>query len=191
MRRHFKGCTLEGPLPAALITCEDEKGANVFTAAWTGIICTHPPMAYVSVRPERFSYEKIRKTGVFAINLPQSKMTEQVDLCGMKSGRDFDKLSMFQTERAEKIECPVIADCPVVLECRVKKAEELGSHTMFIADIVSVSVDSALVDSKGKINIEQAGLLAFAHGNYFSLGRKTGSFGCSVQKKPRKKKGRQ
>jgi flavin reductase (DIM6/NTAB) family NADH-FMN oxidoreductase RutF len=110
-------------------------------------------------------------------------MTEQVDLCGMKSGRDFDKLSMLRTERAEKIGCPVIADCPVVLECRVKKAEELGSHTMFIADIVGMSADERFLDSKGKLNLEQAGLIAYAHGQYSSLGRGLGRIGYTVRKK--------
>ena len=163
-RQYFKGGTLMAPLPAALVTCGSGDGRNVLTAAWTGIVNTRPPMAYVSIRPERHSYAIIKETGEFVINLTTSKMARETDLCGMKSGA-------------------VILQCPVSLECKVRIANDLGSHTMFIAVITGMSVDERYVDSKGKINLQQAGLMAYSHGEYFALGRKLGDFGFSVRKK--------
>ena len=182
------------PLPAALVTSgkysEGEK--NVFTAAWTGIACTRPPVAYVSVRPERLSYSIIDRTGEFVINLTTSKMVKSTDLCGMKSGRDTDKFARcgFTAAAAATVDCPVIEESPLSLECRVREKIILGSHTMFLADITGISADEKYIDSKGKINLEQAGLMAYSHGKYFALGRKLGDFGFSVSKKSRKVKSR-
>lgn len=190
-RVFFKGGALAAPLPAALVTCGSEDGKrNVLTAAWTGIVNTRPPMAYVSVRPERHSYNIIKETGEFVINLTTSKMAKEVDFCGMKSGAKTDKFAKcrFTTQKAETVSCPVICECPLSIECRVRSMTELGSHTMFIADITGVTVDERFVDSKGKINLQQAGLMAYSHGEYFALGRKLGDFGFSVKKKGAAKK---
>lgn len=184
-RIFLKGGTLAAPLPAVLVTCADENGSNVFTAAWTGIVNTRPPMAYVSVRPERHSHGIICRTGEFVINLTTSKMAKEVDFCGMKSGAKIDKLKKcrFETEKARTVSCPVICQSPLSIECKVRERIDLGSHTMFIADITGVTADEKYVDSKGKINLQQAGLMAYSHGEYFALGRKLGDFGFSVRKK--------
>ncbi|MCM1524323.1 MAG: flavin reductase family protein [Ruminococcus sp.] len=185
-RAFFKGGTVMAPLPAALITCSDRDGRqNVMTAAWTGIVNTRPPMAYVSVRPERFSCGFIREKGEFVINLTTSKMARETDLCGMKSGRSVDKFAKcrFTVQKAFTVGCPVIGESPLALECRVNRELELGSHIMFIADITGISADDRYIDGKGKINLEQAGLMAYSHGNYFALGRKLGDFGFSVRRR--------
>ena len=191
MRRQFDGAALEAPLPAALITCADGDVRNVFTAAWTGIVNTRPPMAYVSIRPTRYSYGIIDKTGEFVINLTTSSMMRAVDFCGARSGRDIDKFEKchLETVQSERVACPILTASPVALECRVRSKAELGSHTMFLADIVGMSADERYIDSKGKINLEQAGLMAYAHGGYYALGRTLGTFGCAVRKKPRKPAG--
>lgn len=189
-RKFFPGGALAAPLPAALVTCGEEGGKrNVLTAAWTGIVNTRPPMAYVSVRPERYSHGIISETGEFVINLTTSKMAKEVDLCGMKTGAKLDKFAKcrFTTQKGETVDCPVILECPLSIECRVRDKHDLGSHTMFIADITGVTVDERYIDSKGKINLQQAGLLAYSHGEYFALGRKLGDFGFSVKKKGAKK----
>lgn len=170
------------PVPAVLVTTAFGDVKNVFTAAWTGIVNTRPPMAYVSVRSERYSYELIKRSGEFVINLTTSKMAKITDLCGMRSGKKTDKLKKLETVDSLICAAPTIAASPVALECKVEKELELGSHTMFIGRIVTVTVDERYIDSKGKINMEQAGLMAYAHGKYFSLGRKLGDFGFSVRK---------
>ncbi len=188
-RAFLKGGTVFGPLPAALVTCGEEGGRrNVLTAAWTGIVNTRPPMAYVSIRPERHSYTIIKETGEFVINLTTSKQAKATDLCGMKTGAKLDKFARcgFTTEKGRTVSCPVICECPVSLECRVRQEIDLGSHTMFIGDITGMTVDPKYIDSKGKINLQQAGLLAYSHGEYFALGRKLGDFGFSVRKKQSK-----
>lgn len=163
---------------------------NVLTIAWTGICCTRPPMTYISVRPERYSYDIIEKSGEFVINLTTSAMVRQTDLCGVKSGRDVDKFKLcgFHAIPAGKISVPLIEECPVALECRVVEVKPLGSHTMFLAEIVGIDVDEKYIDSKGKLNLQQCGLTAYAHGEYFTLGRKIGDFGYSVRKKKKKPK---
>lgn len=189
-RRFLKGGTLLAPLPAVLVTCGSEDGKrNVLTAAWTGIVNTRPPMVYISIRPERHSHEIIRETGEFVINLTTSKMAKNTDFCGMKSGSKTDKFTKcrFQTQRARTVSCSVILESPLALECRVRSETSLGSHTMFIADITGISVDEKYIDSKGKINLQQAGLMAYSHGEYFALGRKLGDFGFSVRKNSARK----
>ena len=188
-RKFFKGSALAAPLPAMLITCRSPEGRdNIMTAAWTGIVNTRPPMAYVSVRPERFSCGIIRERGEFVMNLTTSKMAWETDFCGMKSGSKTDKAKKckFTLLPAETVDCAVIEQSPAALECKVTREIELGSHIMFIADITGVTVDERYIDSKGKINFGQAGLMAYSHGEYFALGRKLGDFGFSVRKKPKK-----
>ncbi|MDE6034885.1 MAG: flavin reductase family protein [Ruminococcus sp.] len=184
-KQFWKGSALLAPLPATLVTCGTMENPNVLTVAWTGICCTRPPMTYISVRPERYSYDIIEKSGEFVINLTTSAMVRHTDLCGVKSGREVDKFKLcgFHTVPAQKIAVPVIEECPVSLECRVKEVKPLGSHTMFLAEIVGIDVDEKFIDSKGKLNLQQCGLTAYAHGEYFTLGRKTGDFGYSVRKK--------
>lgn len=181
----WKGSALLGPVPPALVTCGTMQKPNVLTIGWTGIICTHPPMTYISVRPTRYSYGIITKAREFVINLPTSSMSRITDYCGMKSGAKIDKIARCQLELAEgsSVKVPVLVQCPVSLECRVTEMKHLGTHTMFLADIVAVQVEERYIDSKGKLNLQQAGLLAYAHGEYFSLGRKCGDFGFSVKKK--------
>ena len=185
----WKGGTLLSPLPAVLVTCRDpETGRdNVLTIAWTGILNSDPPRTYVSVRPERLSFEWIRKSGEFCINLPTAGLARAVDLCGVKSGRDADKfrLAGLTPEPSSAVGCCSIAECPVTLECRVFGETPLGSHTMFMADILAVTVDERIVDEKGRMALEQAGLLAYAHGTYFALGKQLGTFGYSVRKRKR------
>lgn len=177
--------TLLAPLPAVMITCGTMEKANVMTAAWTGIINTKPPMTYISVRPTRYSYGIIKESGEFVINLTTSKMVRETDFCGVKSGRDADKIKKcgLHITAADRVAAPVIEESPLALECRVAEIKPLGSHDMFIAEIVSVNVNGRYIDSKGKVNLNQAGLMAYSHGEYFALGRKLGSFGYSVARK--------
>jgi len=160
----------------------------VFTVAWTGIINSHPPKTYVSVRPERFSYNLIDNSGVFTINLPTAKMAKQLDFCGVKSGRDVDKFDVcgLDAEDCFEIDCVSIVQCPVTLECKVTDKIHLGSHDMFIADIIAVDVDEQYVVD-GKLCLDKCDLVAYSHGEYYSLGKKLGSFGYSVMKKSTKK----
>ena len=181
--------TLLAPLPAVMVTCGSLQKANVLTIAWTGIVNTHPPMTYISVRPSRYSYGIIKDSGEFVINLTTSKMVRETDFCGVRSGRDMDKIKKcgLHLEAASKVSAPIISESPLSLECRVVEIKFLGTHDMFLAEIVAVNADGRYIDSKGKINLQQAGLMAYSHGEYFSLGRKLGSFGYSVAKKAKKK----
>ena len=189
-KQFWKGSALLAPVPAALVTCGTPEKPNVLTIGWTGIVCTRPPMTYISVRPERFSHDIIRDTGEFVINLTTSAMVKEVDFCGVKSGRNTDKFAKcgFHPIPAHEVTAPLIEECPVSLECRVTESKLLGSHTMFLAEIVGVDADERFIDSKGKLNLQQCGLAAYAHGEYFALGRKLGDFGSSVRKKKKKKK---
>ena len=184
-KQFWKGSALLAPVPAALVTCGSAENVNVLTIGWTGIVCTRPPMTYISVRPERFSHSLIMDSGEFVINLTTSAMCRETDLCGVKSGKDTDKLSVcgFHTSPAQKVSVPTIDECPVSLECKVTESKLLGSHTMFLAEIVGIDVDEKYIDSKGRLNLQQCGLMAYAHGEYFALGRKLGDFGWSVRKK--------
>lgn len=187
----LKGSAMLNPVPAVLITSRKDDFVNVFTAAWVGTICTKPPMVSVSIRPERLSYEMIKSTGQFTINLPSAKLTRALDYCGVRSGRDVDKIEKFNLtlEEGIHIDVPSIGECPVALECSVKEILPLGSHHMFIAEVVQVKVEETLVDSNGKIHFDKAGLVCYSHGEYFSLDHvPLGKFGYSVQKK--KNKGR-
>lgn len=189
-KQFWKGSTLLAPVPAALVTCGTMEKANVLTIGWTGIVCTRPPMTYISVRPERYSHVIIKETGEFVINLTTSAMCRETDLCGVKSGKDMDKLEAcgFHTVPAQKVSAPLIEECPLSLECKVTESKLLGSHTMFLAEIVGIDADEKYIDSKGKLNLQQCGLMAFAHGEYFAIGRKLGDFGFSVRKKKKHRK---
>lgn len=183
---NWKPGTLLAPAPPALVTSGDGERSNVFTAAWTGIVCSEPPLTYVSIRRERFSHGIISETREFVINLPCEAIARATDLCGVRSGRDGDKFALagLTREPSHLVAAPTIAECPVSLECRVREIIPLGSHDMFLADIVSVGVDPRFVDEKGALHMEKCGLLAYAHGAYFGLGKQLGTFGFSVRKKP-------
>ena len=185
----WKPGTMLSPVPPAMISCGTLKKPNVMTAAWTGIINSEPPMTYVSIREERYSHSIIKETKEFVINLTTSAMVRSVDFCGVRSGSKFDKLEIcsLHKEKASKVSAPVITESPLSLECRVVEVKSLGTHDMFIAEIVAVDIEERFIDSKGKLNLQQAGLLSYSHGEYFATGRKLGEFGYSVRKKSKKK----
>lgn len=193
---HWKGSTLLGPLPAALVTCGTLEKPNAIAIGWTGITCSNPPQTYISVRPERYSYDLIKESGEFVINLTTGAMARKVDFCGVKSGRDMDKLKEcgFTVEPGTETSAPVLCQSPLALECKVNQILHLGSHDMFLADIVAVHVEEDLVDEDGRLCMEKAGLMNYYHGTYFAQGKKIGSMGYSVRKKrpknpnPKKKK---
>lgn len=179
------------PLPAVMVSVSDKAGKdNIITVAWAGTVCTNPPMVSISVRPERYSYHMIKETGEFVINLTTEKLAFATDYCGVKSGRDVDKFKEMHLtkEKAKEVQSPLILESPVNIECRVRECRELGSHHMFLAEVVAVHVDETYMDEKGKFDLNAAGLLAYSHGEYFSLGKKLGKFGYSIQKKKTKKK---
>ncbi len=187
----FKPGNMLYPLPAVLVTVRDREGRdNVFTVAWVGTVCTNPPMLSISVRPERFSFEALRQTGEFVVNLTTEDMVRAVDFCGVKSGRDLDKFSETGLSREEAVKVAVssLRDSPVNIECRVREEYPLGSHHMFLAEVVHVTVDEAFMDEKGSFHLDWAGPLVYSHGGYFAAGEKLGTFGFSVRRKPDLKK---
>jgi len=188
----FKGSVVLNPVPVVLITSRNKAGKdNVFTVGWTGTICTKPPMLSISIRPERLSYEYICETMEFIVNMPSSNMVKAVDYCGVKPGRKFDKIKdmNFTMKDGENVNVAYIDDCPVSIECKVKDIIKLGSHHMFIAEVVGSHINSNLIDDNGKIHFEKGNLIAYCHGEYFKLPEKSiGSFGFSVRKKSNTKK---
>ena len=189
MKERWKGSVLLSPLPAVLVGCGNGDTKNIFTVAWTGIVASHPPKTYISVRKERHSYGLIKESGVFTINVPSGDLVKATDFCGVKSGREVDKFSAtnLTAEPCFDIDTVSVKECPVSLECKVTDVIELGSHDMFLADIVSVAVDDKYVED-GKLCLDKCKLFAYAHGEYYALGKKIGSFGYSVTKKSTKRK---
>lgn len=180
------------PLPAVMVSVGDKEGnTNIITIAWTGTICTNPPMLYISVRPERHSYNMIRESGEFVVNLTTEALAKATDYCGVRSGRDVDKWKEMQLTKGtanELVFAPIIEECPVNIECKVEEVKELGSHHMFIARVVGVQVDDSYLDETGKFSLNETGLVAYSHGEYMSLGKQIGTFGYSVKKKTKKHK---
>ena len=179
------------PLPAVMVSVRGKNGEdNIITVAWAGTVCTNPPMVSISVRPERHSYEMMKESGEFVINLVTKKLVRATDYCGVRSGRDVDKFREMKLTKAkaEKVSAPLIAESPVNIECRVTECKELGSHHMFIAEVVAVHIEDSYLDEKGKFHLNDTGLVTYSHGEYFLLGEKLGSFGYSVQKKKKKRK---
>lgn len=177
------------PLPVVMVTVADSEGKdNIITVAWAGTVCTNPPMVSISVRPERFSYAMLRQTREFIINLTTEKLAYATDYCGVKSGRDVDKFEKLKLtrEKADFVKAPMIAESPVSIECRVVKVEELGSHHLFLAEVVAVHADEKYLDETGKFQWNKTRPLAYSHGEYFGLGKKIGKFGYSVRKKKEK-----
>lgn len=174
------------PLPAVMVSVRDNKGKdNIITVAWAGTVCTNPPMVSISVRPERYSYHMIKESGEFVINLVTKDLVFATDYCGVKSGRDVDKFKEMRLTKgkADSVKAPLIEESPVNLECKVIECRELGSHHMFLAEVVSVHIDEQYMDEKGKFHLNDTGLVTYSHGEYFALGEKLGSFGYSVKKK--------
>ena len=181
----WRGGAMLAPVPPALVTVSDGERDNVLTVAWTGITNTIPPKTYVSIRPSRYSYELLKKSGEFVINLTTEELVRAADFCGVHTGRKVDQFERCRLtrEKANAVSCPLIAESPLSLECRVTDVLSLGSHEMFLADIVAVDVDERLLDAEGKLHLERAGLVAYAHGDYYGLGKRLGKFGFSVAKK--------
>ncbi|HIQ91954.1 MAG TPA: flavin reductase family protein [Candidatus Copromonas avistercoris] len=188
-KRQFKPGNLLYPVPAVLVSAADKDGnSNLITVAWAGTICSDPPMLSISVRPERYSYHMIRETGEFVVNLTTEELVRAVDFCGVKSGRDTDKWKEtgLTPEKASVVNVPLVRQSPVNLECRVLRVDELGSHHMFIAQVVAVDVDEKYMDEKDQFHLSAAKPLAYSHGRYYGLGECLGFFGYSVQKKGRR-----
>lgn len=176
------------PLPAVMVSCASAAGEkNIVTVAWAGTVCTNPPMLSISLRPERHSYGLIRESGEFVVNLVTRRLARACDWCGVRSGRDYDKWAEcgLTPAPAAKLElAPAIAESPVSIECRVRDVLELGSHHLFLADVAAVQVEESLLDERGRLDLGRAGLVAYSHGEYLELGRRLGSFGYSVRKRP-------
>jgi flavin reductase (DIM6/NTAB) family NADH-FMN oxidoreductase RutF len=190
-KKHFKAGDILAPLPAVMVSCGDKKVKNIITIAWTGIINSDPPMTYISVRKSRYSHDIIEKTGEFVINLTTEALAKKTDWAGVKSGRDVDKFKELELTpvKAKNLSCPMIKECPVNIECRVTEIRELGSHDMFMAEIVGLNIDEELIDEKGRFMFENAHLISYVHGEYYGLKSKPlGRFGYSVMKPKTKKR---
>ena len=186
----WKGGALVAPVPPAMVSCGslEDGSANIITVAWTGITNTVPPKTYISVRPSRHSYSLIKESGEFVINLTTAALVRHADWCGVYTGAKVNKFERcgLTAAPASEVGCPIIEQSPLSLECRVTDIIPLGSHHMFLADIVAVDVDDSLLDKEGKLRLDKAGLVAFAHGEYFALGERLGTFGYSVKKKKKR-----
>lgn len=185
MKQSWKPGTLVYPAPAVLVSCGNSDKSNLITVAWTGTICTNPAMLYISVRPERYSYAIIKSNMQFTVNLTTEAMTRATDLCGVKSGAEVDKwqITGLTPYPGVAVECPAVEQSPISIECRVKSIMALGSHDMFIAEVVNVLADDAYFEPDGSFNLEKAGLMSYSHGGYYAQGEKLGTFGFSVKKK--------
>ena len=188
----WKAGNMVYPLPAVMVSTADKSGkSNILTIAWTGTICTNPAMVYISVRPERYSYHMLKESGEFVINLTTEQLAKATDYCGVRSGKDVDKWkeANLTPAKAEKLRyAPVIEECPVNIECKVTEVKELGSHHMFLAEVLAVQIDEQYLNEKNKFELNKTGLMAYSHGEYLSLGKKIGTFGYSVKKKKTKHK---
>ena len=185
-KQSWKGSTLLNPEPPVLVSCGGLDKPNLITIGWTGTICTQPSMVSISVRPERYSHHLIRESGQFAINLPTEALVKSVDWCGVRSGRDFDKFAACKLHSAPGsvlTDCPILEESPVNLECKVTQIIPLGSHDLFLAEVVACNVDESLLDENGKLCLDKAKLIVYSHGEYLALGKKLGTFGYSVRKK--------
>ena len=191
MKQNFKPGTMIYPLPAVLVSCgatPDEY--NVLTVSWTGTICSNPPMCYVSIRPERYSYDIIKRTGAFVINLTNRDLEYATDFCGVKSGRECNKFEMAKLtpQKSEFVDAPIILEAPVSIECRVVDVKPLGSHDMFIAEVVNVVVDDSYMQENDQLDMAAMNLLAYNHGQYFDVSNPRGFFGWSIRKKKKLKR---
>jgi flavin reductase (DIM6/NTAB) family NADH-FMN oxidoreductase RutF len=173
------------PVPAVMVSVADTDGkTNIITIAWAGTVCTNPPMVSISVRPSRYSYDMLARTGEFVINLTNESLVRACDYCGVVSGRDVDKFAKLGLTplAMQHVKAPGIAESPVNIECRVVETKELGSHTMFLAEVLGVTVEDSYMDETGRFGINETGLIMYSHGEYFSMGKKLGKFGYSIKK---------
>ena len=185
-KQHWKPGNMLNPVPAVMVSVTDKEGkSNIITVAWAGTVCTNPPMVSISVRPSRYSYQILEETGEFVINLTNVSLVKACDYCGVVSGRDVDKFAKtgLTPIPMEHVHAMGIDESPVNMECKITEKRELGSHTMFIAEVVGVTVDDQYMDETGKFHINESGLVMYSHGEYFALGKKLGKFGYSVKKK--------
>ena len=184
----WKPGTFLYPLPAVMVSCGDMEKSNIITVAWTGILNTDPAMVYISVRPSRYSYNMIKEKGEFVINLTTKDLAYATDWCGVKTGAKVDKFKEMKLtkEKAKFVKCPMIKESPVSVECKVKEVRELGSHHLFVAEVLAINADEKYIDEKGAFDISKCDLIAYSNGNYYSLGKKIGRFGFSVQKNKKK-----
>ena len=185
---NWKGGALLAPVPPVMVSCGDMENSNIITVGWTGIINTIPPKTYISVRKSRHSYELIKNSGEFVINLTPTNLVREADYCGIYTGKKVDKFEKCKLTKgvAQNVSCPIIEESPLSIECRVFDIIELGTHDMFLADIVGVDVSEDIIGNDGKLRLDKANLTAYAHGEYFELGKKIGSFGFSAAKKKKK-----
>lgn len=186
MKQTWKPGNMLYPLPAVMVSATDGEGRdNIITVAWVGTVCTNPPMVSISLRPSRFSYDMIKRTGEFVINLTTEKLAFAADYCGVRSGRDVDKFQEMNLtkEKGDFVKAPMIQESPVSIECRVTQVLELGSHHMFLADVLAVHADQAYMDSNNKFRLDKTHPMVYSHGEYLGLGRTLGTFGYSVKKK--------
>lgn len=185
-KQNWKPGNMLYPLPAVLVSCQGNDGKpNLITIGWVGTICSDPAMVSISVRPERYSYHMLKETGEFVINLTTEELLEATDYCGVASGRDVNKWEKMNLTPlpSEKVSVPAVAESPINIECKVTEVKELGTHHMFIAEVVNVRADEKYMDEKGKFHLEHSKPIAYSHGTYFSLGEELGKFGYSVRKK--------
>lgn len=185
-KQHWKPGNMLNPVPAVMVSVTDKEGkSNIITVAWAGTVCTNPPMVSISVRPSRYSYQILEETGEFVINLTNESLVKACDYCGVVSGRDVDKFAKtgLTPIPMEHVHAMGIEESPVNMECKITEKRELGSHTMFIAEVVGITVDDRYMDETGKFHINESGLVMYSHGEYFALGKKLGKFGYSVKKK--------
>ena len=189
-KQTWQGGNMLYPLPAVMVSCANAAGEkDIVTVAWAGTVCTNPPMLSISLRPERHSYHIVRESGEFVANLVTARLQRACDWCGVRSGRDYDKWAECRLTPAPATTlelAPAIEESPVSIECRVRDVLELGSHHLFLADVTAVQVEDALLDDRGRLDLARAGLTAYSHGEYFELGRRIGTFGYSVRKRPAK-----
>ena len=186
----WKPGTFLYPLPAVMVSCGNMEKSNIITVAWTGILNTNPAMVYISVRPTRYSYNLIKENGEFVINLTNKNLVYATDWCGVKTGSKVDKFKEMHLtkENANFVQCPMIKESPVSVECKVKEIREMGSHHMFVAEVLAINADEKYIDEKGAFDISKCDLIAYSNGNYYSLGKKLGKFGFSVQKNKKRRK---
>lgn len=184
----WKPGTFIYPLPAVLVSCGTMEKSNIITVAWTGILNTNPATVYISVRPERYSYNLIKEQGEFVINLTNEQLAYVTDWCGVKSGKNVDKFKEMKLtkQKANFVKCPMIEQSPASIECRVKEIKEFGSHHTFIAEVLAINADEKYIDKTGKFDISKCNLITYSNGNYYKLGSKIGKFGFSVQKNKNK-----
>ena len=186
----WKPGTFLYPLPAVMVSCGTIEKSNIITVAWTGILNTNPAMVYISVRPTRYSYKLIKEQGEFVINLTNKELARATDWCGVRTGEKIDKFREMNLhkEKSKFVKCPMIKESPVSVECKVKEIKELGSHHVFVAEVLAINADEKYIDESGAFDISKCDLIAYSNGHYYTLGKKIGKFGFSVQKKRKKPK---